>query len=112
MNVVVRVFHKVKYRNYASHIYVNWYKIFKGKELKDMFWRVVTVYNEVDIKDVMEDMRKVLNYVADVFFFKILIIFVGFFCLFYVSVMWLLLIWLRYLMFILFILCLSILYIC
>ena len=58
---------KTKHINCTMHIYANWHKTHKGKELKLLFWNVVKTCNEKIFNLVVEDLKLASSKVAEKF---------------------------------------------
>ncbi|XP_076925285.1 uncharacterized protein LOC143588058 [Bidens hawaiensis] len=56
-----------EHRNCARHIFANWKKKFKGKELKTYYWQTCRAYNEPDFNDAIKEMRAISNDAVDDF---------------------------------------------
>ena len=57
----------MEYRHCARHLYANWNKVFKGEELKLLFWRCAKAYNMPDLFDAIKDMEEVNPLAAEEF---------------------------------------------
>ncbi|XP_076897044.1 uncharacterized protein LOC143550236 [Bidens hawaiensis] len=67
VNAVSLIWKNVEHRNCARHIYANWKKKFKGKELKTYYWQACRAYNEPDFNDAIKEMRAILADAVETF---------------------------------------------
>ncbi|XP_076889475.1 uncharacterized protein LOC143540249 [Bidens hawaiensis] len=56
-----------EHRNCARHIYANWKKMFKGKDLKMYYWQACRAYNEPDFNDAIKGMRDISTDAVEAF---------------------------------------------
>ncbi|KAL2931580.1 Bifunctional glutamine synthetase adenylyltransferase/adenylyl-removing enzyme, partial [Bienertia sinuspersici] len=57
INGVASVFPKAKHRHYARHVLAHWHSVFKGDDMKPLFWKAAKAYNQADYKDSLADME-------------------------------------------------------
>ncbi|XP_076944383.1 uncharacterized protein LOC143614998 [Bidens hawaiensis] len=67
VNAVYLIWKNAEHRNCARHIFANWKKKFKGKELKTYYWQACRAYNEPDFNDAIKEMRAISNDAVDDF---------------------------------------------
>ncbi|XP_076889362.1 uncharacterized protein LOC143540095 [Bidens hawaiensis] len=67
VNAVYLIWKNAEHRNCARHIFANWKKKFKGKELKTYYWQTCRAYNEPDFNDAIKEMRAISNDAVDDF---------------------------------------------
>ncbi|XP_076882243.1 uncharacterized protein LOC143530648 [Bidens hawaiensis] len=59
LNAVSLVWKNAEHRNCPRHIFANWYKNFKGGELKAYFWQACRAYNEADFNDAISKKKEI-----------------------------------------------------
>ncbi|KAL2931017.1 putative galactinol--sucrose galactosyltransferase 2, partial [Bienertia sinuspersici] len=57
INGVASVFPKAEHRHCARHVFAHWHSVFKGDEMKELFWKAAKAYNQADYEDALAYME-------------------------------------------------------
>ncbi|XP_010548876.1 PREDICTED: uncharacterized protein LOC104820207 [Tarenaya hassleriana] len=57
MNAIENELPLVEHRMCARHVYANWKKVFKGLDLKLLFWKVATSFHSVEYATAMDELK-------------------------------------------------------